>query len=101
MFTKNCFGIKNKAVFLWRKLKKRDPFDDKILKRLNFYLEFVLVEHKIILYLYNVIHTVYRFIDLFFIRYIRKCYLKMINSLVILIKLSNYSIKGSCSNNTK
>ena len=47
------------------KTEKRDPFDDKILKRLNFYLEFVLVEHKIILYLYNVIHTVYRFIDLF------------------------------------
>lgn len=57
MFTKNCFGIKNKAVFLWRKLKKRDPFDDKTLKRLNFSLEFVLVEHKIILYLYNVILT--------------------------------------------
>ncbi|KLV30272.1 hypothetical protein ABW04_20050 [Priestia megaterium] len=57
MFTKNCFGIKNKAVFLWRKLKKRDPFDDKTLKSLNFSLEFVLVEHKIILYLYNVIHT--------------------------------------------
>ena len=54
---KNCFGKKNKAVFLWGKLKKRDSFDDKILKRLNFLLEFVLVEHKIILYLYNVIHT--------------------------------------------
>jgi len=40
-----------------RKLKKSNPFDDKILKRLNFSLEFVLVEHKIILYLYNVIHT--------------------------------------------
>lgn len=56
MFIKNCFGIKNKVVFLWRKLKKCDFFDDKILKRLNFFLEFVLVEYKIILYLYNVIY---------------------------------------------
>lgn len=47
------------------KMEKRDPFDDKILKRLNFSLEFVLVEHKIILYLYNVIHTEYGFIVLF------------------------------------
>lgn len=57
MFTKKLLWYKKQSSFLWGKLKKRDPFDDKILKRLNFSLEFVLVEHKIILYLYNVIHT--------------------------------------------
>jgi len=57
MFTKKLLWYKKQSSFFMRKLKKRNPFEDKILKRLNFSLEFVLVEHKIILYLYNVIHT--------------------------------------------
>jgi hypothetical protein len=57
MFTQKLLWYKKQSSFFMRKLKESNPFDDKILKRLNFSLEFVLVEHKIILYLYNVIHT--------------------------------------------
>ncbi|KJL03958.1 hypothetical protein N178_15255 [Priestia aryabhattai B8W22] len=67
MFTKKLLWYKKQSSFFMGKLKKRDPFGDKIFKGLNFSLEFVLVKHKIILYLYNIIHTGYRFIVLFFI----------------------------------